>query len=90
MAGHENHDHKLVLAFDSDSDEFVRGFEAGMVFADLGGTIAGGEWTVHTSNALMMMRMGETLGYEVMSKELDNNWMEIVFISKRGGIVAGE
>ncbi|MGB6057612.1 MAG: hypothetical protein WBF71_05055 [Microthrixaceae bacterium] len=75
-----DHSHSLLLEFDSHDPEFSRGFEAGRVWALLG-TCPDDEIceVVHTANAEMLIRMGESLGRPVRSTELDETWMEIRF-----------
>lgn len=54
-------EHRMVLAFDSDDPEFVRGFEAGAVWTWCAQT-GGYRGTIHANNAEMVMRIAESLG----------------------------
>jgi hypothetical protein len=69
----------LLLPFDADDPEFVRGFEAGrlwemmkMVSEDGGGF----EQTIHATNAEMAMRMAEYLGVPFVA-DLDDAWIHL-------------
>lgn len=82
--------YSLALAFDTDSAEFCRGFEAASVYSDAR-RLAGGEQinegdepdtfraTVHVANAEMVLRIAETLSLGVRSKDLADGWLEVVF-----------
>lgn len=81
--------HNLLLPFDADEPEFVRGFEAGRVWANLR-IIQAEEWespapdgtvrfTVHWSNAEMMLRIGEALGFQCRAERLDDLFCDAVF-----------
>jgi hypothetical protein len=68
----------VVLPFDSDAPDFVRGVEVGMVWSRLqvaGEVVA----TVHTSNAEMMMRMAEATGRRVAAQEINDDWLVVTF-----------
>lgn len=69
-----------ILAFDSDSAEFSRGFEAGRIWALLSvvPTTKLVE-VVHCRNAEMMLRMAEAMRYRVSSEEGDDVWMRVEF-----------
>jgi hypothetical protein len=66
----------LVLAFDTDDPEFVRGVEVGMILSTLE---ARGyyEGTVHVSNAEMIMRVAEASGLP-FELELGDGRLDIV------------
>ena len=49
--------HSLLLAFDTDALPFVRGFEAGVLWAQLRASDDELEATVHTENVEMVMRL---------------------------------
>lgn len=81
--------HGLLLPFDVDESEFVRGFECGRVWANLkiiksndiespapDGTVT---FTVHWSNAEMMLRIGEALGMTCRAEPLDETFCDAVF-----------
>ena len=69
-----------LLAFDSESAEFVRGFEAGrlltLVRARPSETV---EDYAHVENAEMMMRIAEATRREVRGQEIGEGWMLIRF-----------
>lgn len=70
--------HGLLMPFDTDSPEFIRGFECGHVWTKLRETDER-EFTVHWTNAEMMLRCAESLGLEVQSEELDDAWCHVTF-----------
>lgn len=80
MAPPDDLGQSLLLAFDSQHPEFSRGFEAGRIWRalteDPDTEICE---IVHTCNAEMFLRMGESLRRPVRSTELDETWMEINF-----------
>lgn len=67
------------LAFDTDDPEFVRGFEAARVGAQLHNTDDQVEATVHNTNAEMMLRLAELTHRHVHCQELDDTWMTVTF-----------
>jgi len=77
----------LVLAFDTDAPEFVRGFEAGTIHkalstADPNVTALG--WTIHTSNLEMALRIGAATGFsmEVPGEQYPalDEWTHVEFV----------
>ena len=69
------------MAFDTDDPMFVRGFEIGRMWASLP---ADRRFIVHTSNAEMVMRVGEHFGMRGRSVELGDGaaaFMEVTFQS---------
>jgi hypothetical protein len=76
----DQHGHGLLLPFDTDNEDFTRGFEAGHVWTRL--RDSGFEqttFTVHAENAEMMLRIAEALGVTVQSEELGDGWLEVEF-----------
>lgn len=72
--------HSLVLAFDTENHEFARGFEAGRIFTLLERNPKKPLIEkVHAVNAEMFLRMAESLGRPVHSRELNEEWIEIHF-----------
>jgi hypothetical protein len=72
--------HFCLLQFDSDAPEFIRGFEAGRLWALLRGQPE--EQIIeyaHAANAEMLIRMGEATGRRVRSEELEADWLLIAF-----------
>lgn len=74
----------MLLPFDTDDEQFSRGFEAGRVWDLVGTAIAHEDLptdavTVHGSNAEMMLRIAETHGVRLEAQDLDDTWMEVVF-----------
>lgn len=70
-------DWEQVLAFDTDSAEFVRGFEAGSLWArmDAEHNITA---TMHATNAEMVLRMAEAKGFEFRAATIDDDWLTVV------------
>jgi hypothetical protein len=80
----------LVLAFDTDDQEFLRGFEAASVYCDARSLAAGEQVheddkpgmlraTVHATNAEMMLRIAEAHGLHVRSEDIAEGWLEVTF-----------
>lgn len=82
MADEHEHDDSLacVLAFDTDDDSFVNGFECGrtwqMLREDQDRSI---EVMVHACNAEMLIRMAEATGRDVKSEEMGGVWIWVSF-----------
>lgn len=73
--------HRLLLAFDSDSEDFTRGFEVGRLWAR---ARAGGPpftETVHASNVEMLMRVAEASGRSLRTawEGDDEVWIGVEF-----------
>lgn len=66
----------LLLPFDTDDAEFVRGFEAGRLWEQLksGEPI---DQTIHAANAEMAIRMCEAAERQFSAEELDETWIEL-------------
>lgn len=65
----------LVLAFDTDDEQFVRGFEAGILWRRLE-VEEGVEMTVRADNAEMVMRMAEARGVPFTADPTeDGEWL---------------
>ncbi len=78
--------HTCLLPFDTDDPEFVRGFEAGRLWALLRVTEDVVVETVHASNSEMMLRLGEATDRHVRAVDLDENWVEVTFAEVDGGL----
>jgi hypothetical protein len=66
----------LVLPFDTDDTEFVRGFEGGRLWEQLK-TGEPVEQTIHATNTEMAIRMCEEMGREFSAEVLDEIWIEL-------------
>lgn len=68
----------LVLAFDSDAEEFVRGVEVGMLWnrIEYGDELVIKQ-TVHAANAEMVMRIAEAVGLTFSATALDDAWVSV-------------
>jgi hypothetical protein len=66
----------LVLAFDTDDEEFTRGFEAGQLWEALsrGGHVCR---TVREENTEMVMRMAEALNMTFTGRDLGDGWLHV-------------
>src|SRR5262245_52756517 len=71
--------HMLLLAFDSESPEYARGFEAGRIWALLREADDDVEVEVHATNTEMVMRMAEATGRVVAGEVLDGTWTRVRF-----------
>lgn len=71
----------LVLAFDTDDFEFVRGMEAGIVWGALQKLDAteSHEVFVHGYNAEMMVRISEATNRHIETQDTDPDWMSVKF-----------
>lgn len=78
----------LLLAFDSDSPEFVRGFEMGRIWSLCQSDADEINETVHASNAEMLMRIGEATGRDYSAESLDDLFLDVTF-GPRGGVEDG-
>lgn len=72
-------EYTLVLPFDTDSPEFVRGVEVGRIWEHMKHEDEAFEVTIHTNNSEMVMRMAEASGRVVASEEIDDLWMTVKF-----------
>lgn len=70
--------HELYLAFDSDSPDFVRGWEGGKLFEEMHWQPGEIIQTIHADNAEMVMRMCEKLSRDFRATEVDGTWIEVV------------
>ena len=69
----------LVLAFDSDSEDFVRGFEAGQLWERLTRDGWLHQPLAHASNAEMFIRMAEARGLPFRAEDIEgtDEWIAI-------------
>jgi hypothetical protein len=72
----EESDYSLLLAFDSDDEEFVRGFEAGRLCEQLRGEDEVHQM-IHAANAEMAMRMCEKEHREFSAEHVDDEWIDL-------------
>lgn len=70
--------YELLLPFDTDDPEFVRGFEAGKVWASLNAHERT-EFTIHATNLEMALRIGEALGMSVVSEDVSEDFVDVRF-----------
>lgn len=64
-------DYSLALEFDTDDEQFARGFEAGRIWALLQYHERPVWITAHKTNAEMLLRMAEATSREVSIQEFD-------------------
>jgi len=67
----------LLLPFDTDDPEFVRGFEAGRLFERVRNDHSDWSQLIHATNAEMVMRMCATEDRSFQATEVDDTWMEV-------------
>lgn len=72
-------DYDLVLPFDTDNPEFVRGVEVGRLWEIMKATPEAFEEMVHLVNAEMVLRIAEAQNRTVESEEHDEIWMTVKF-----------
>jgi hypothetical protein len=76
MSDHEEH-YGLILAFDSDGEEFTRGFEAGFLWERLGRDGSLHQPLAHASNAEMFIRFAEAKGLPFKAEPVNDEWISI-------------
>ena len=64
----------LVLAFDTDDEQFARGFEAGLLWAEMRDADRPVETMIHASNTELALRMAEAAGRDLTGEILDDTW----------------
>jgi hypothetical protein len=76
----------LVMAFDSDDPEFVRGFEIGRLYEMAQRCPEPFEQTVHASNTEMVIRVGEATGRRVSASEIPetDDWLSVTVAATEG------
>lgn len=72
-------DYTLLLPFDTDNSDFIRGVEVGRLWEIMKFTPEAFEETVHLANAEMVLRIAETQNRTVESEEHDEIWMTVKF-----------
>jgi len=75
MSAHDG-EFSLILGFDTDEPEFIRGFEAGRLYEQIRDADAFTQ-TIHTSNTEMAMRICETAERSFSASQLDDHWTEL-------------
>lgn len=70
----------LLLAFDSDSPEFVRGFEAGRVWALLDEDGQTMTFYLHATNLEMAIRIGEQTGHTCTLVGETDTWITVEYM----------
>lgn len=69
----------LLMPFDTDDPEFVRGFELGRLWQLARTFDMPFEETVHGVNAEMVLRIAEATNREVRSHDDGDDWMTVCF-----------
>lgn len=69
----------LRLPFDTDDPEFTRGVEIGLLWAALRDNPGTQVFTLHATNAEMILRVAEVTGRAVRSLELGEDWLDVRF-----------
>jgi hypothetical protein len=76
--------HAMLLPFDTDSEDFVRGFELGRIWSLLRSAPEESvEEYAHVTSAEMLLRMAEATDREVKSEELGDGWLRASFAPAR-------
>jgi hypothetical protein len=79
VSGHDG-EFSLILGFDSDDPEFIRGFEAGRLYEQL----KSGEeivQTIHASNTEMAIRICERAERQFTADQLDDHWTALTVLA---------
>jgi len=71
--------HSLLLEFDGRGREFAMGVEVGRTWEMLRHIAEAFDCEVHTTNAEMMIRLGEATDRTVYWKEHDGTWATVYF-----------
>jgi hypothetical protein len=72
--------YEKILDYDSDDDEFVRGFEAGRIYDRARhGNESSFDEIVHTGNLAMMGRIADATNRSLRSKFIDRYWTHVFF-----------
>lgn len=85
----------FLLEFDTPSEDFMRGFECGEIWACLADGVEYLHSIISATNALMVMRMADAAGYDFEAYELPassvevmklgpGDWMSVVMRPKDG------
>lgn len=85
----------FLLEFDTPSEDFMRGFECGEIWACLADNVGYLHSIISATNALMVMRMADAAGYDFEAYELPaasvdvmrlgpGDWMSVVMRPKDG------
>jgi hypothetical protein len=72
--------YEVVLAFDTDDPQFVRGFEAGRLWERIKGDRATWDQMIHATNAEMVMRMCESEGREFSADVVTDDWVMVTVV----------
>ena len=70
---------QLVLPFDTDSPEFARGVEVGMLYQRLTSEPRPISALIREASAEMALRMAEALGVSVHAEDRGQDWVEVTF-----------
>lgn len=77
MDDSSDEEYGLVLAFDSDSEDFTRGFELGQIWERLNRDGFLVQPLAHASNAEMFLRMAEAKGLRCIAEDVNDEWVSI-------------
>jgi hypothetical protein len=72
--------YEVVLAFDTDDPQFVRGFEAGRLWERIKGRHTTWDQMVHATNAEMVMRMCESEGRQFSADTVTDDWVMVTVV----------
>lgn len=68
----------FILKFDSDSDEFARGFACGEIWACLTDNVEEVHCLTTIDNSEMIMRMASAANYSFVARDLESNELDAV------------
>lgn len=72
-----------TVAFDTDAPEFCRGWQAGVLYAELRDSTEPHEQWVFGTNAEMILRIAEATGRDLVIEEHEYDWMLAKFGPKK-------
>lgn len=72
----EEAEYGLVLAFDTDDQEFTRGFESGQLWERIERD-GRAEQLIHAGNAEMVMRIAEAKRLTFSAEDLSDGWLRV-------------
>jgi hypothetical protein len=81
----ENVESTLLVSFPDQSENFVHGFEAGMVWQRMraGEPVIDSPLPYHFANCELFHRLAEAGGYDIECREvedMENEWTEVTFV----------
>ena len=75
----ESNKYGLLISFPDQSQSFVHGFEAGMVFNELANEPESFDVTGRAENVELYERIADYYGYDVVKTDAGNDWYRLGF-----------